>query len=59
MYIILPNNLLINLNSNIKNLKSNIIYSNSKKNKRYILYIKLIYITTINNNNIIIDIYII
>ena len=59
MYIILPNNLLINLNSNIKNLKSNIIYSNSKKNKRYILYIKLIYITIINNNNIIIDIYII
>ena len=59
MYIILLNNLLINLNSNIKNLKDNIIYSNNKENKKYILYIKLIYIIIINNNNTIINIYII
>ena len=59
MCIILSNNLLINLNSNIEDLKGNIIYNNNREDKGYILYTKLIYIITTNNNNITIDIYII
>ena len=47
------------MDSNIEDLEGNTIYSNNKGNKEYILYTRLIYIIITNNDNTMIDIYII